>query len=68
VHTEKPTATEAVSANNDQTTQVIAALKNAGVDPKDIRTTNFSINPIHNTIRKAGKLRPQLMSWITPCT
>jgi uncharacterized protein YggE len=45
VHTEKPTATDAVAANNDQTQQVIAALKNAGIDVKDIRTTNFSISP-----------------------
>ena len=41
VHTEKPTATDAVSANNDQTQQVINALENSGVDAKDIRTTNF---------------------------
>jgi len=45
VHTEKPTATEAVAANESQTQNVIDALKGAGVDPKDIRTTNFSIWP-----------------------
>ncbi len=45
VHTEKPTATDAVSANNDQTQQVVNALENSGVDAKDIRTTNFSIYP-----------------------
>ncbi len=45
VHTELPTATEAVSSNTTQTQQVINALKNSGVDPKDIRTTNFSIYP-----------------------
>ena len=45
VHTEKDTAAEAVSANNDETQQVIEALKEAGVDAKDIRTTNFSIWP-----------------------
>ena len=55
VHTEKPTATEAVSANNDQTTQVIAALKNAGVDAKDIRTTNFSISPNTQYDPQSGK-------------
>jgi uncharacterized protein YggE len=45
VHTEKPTATEAVSENKDQTQQVIDALKVSGVDAKDIHTTNFSIWP-----------------------
>ncbi len=45
VHTEMETAAEAVTANNDQTQQVIDALKKAGVAEKDIRTTNFSIWP-----------------------
>jgi uncharacterized protein YggE len=45
VHTEKPTAAEAVSENKDQTQQVIDTLKGAGVEAKDIRTTNFSIWP-----------------------
>jgi len=45
VHTEEGTAAEAVAANNEQTQRVIDALKKAGVDAKDIRTTNFSIWP-----------------------
>jgi len=45
VHTEKDTAAEAVAANNEETQKVIEALKKAGVDAKDIRTTNFSIWP-----------------------
>ncbi len=45
VHTEKPTAAEAVAENNTQTQQVIDALKAAGVDAKDIQTANFSIYP-----------------------
>ena len=43
VHTEKPTAADAVAENNTQTQQVVDALKGAGVDVKDIQTTNFSI-------------------------
>jgi uncharacterized protein YggE len=46
VHTEKSTAAEAVSANNAQTQQVIDALKNFGVEEKDIHTSSFSIWPI----------------------
>jgi hypothetical protein len=45
VHTEKPTAADAVAENNTQTQQVVDALKTAGVDAKDIQTTNFSIYP-----------------------
>ena len=45
VHTEKPTAADAVAENSTQTQLVINALKSAGVDPKDIQTSNFSIYP-----------------------
>lgn len=45
VHTELPSASEAMAENNAQTTKLIAALKKFGVDAKDIRTTNFSIWP-----------------------
>lgn len=45
VHTENANASEAVSANTAQTEKVIASLKAAGVDAKDIQTTNFSIYP-----------------------
>ena len=45
VHSEEATAAEAVAANNTETQKVIEALKAAGVEAKDIRTTNFSIWP-----------------------
>jgi uncharacterized protein YggE len=45
VHTESATATEAVSANTEKTNSVTDAIKQAGVDAKDISTTNFSIYP-----------------------
>lgn len=43
VHTEKPTAAEAVAENNANTQKLIEALKAAGVDAKDLQTNNFSI-------------------------
>ncbi|HUH97809.1 MAG TPA: SIMPL domain-containing protein [Anaerolineales bacterium] len=55
VHTEMPTASDAVSANNDQTHQVVTALQNSGVDAKDIRTTNFSIYPNTQYDPQTGK-------------
>jgi uncharacterized protein len=45
VHNEGATASEVVSANKVQTNAVLDALKKAGVDDKDLRTTNFSIYP-----------------------
>lgn len=45
VHDEAATASEAVGANKTHTNSVIAAIKKAGVNEKDIRTSNFSIWP-----------------------
>lgn len=45
VHTEKPSASEAVAENNAQTQAMIQSLRDFGIDAKDIRTTNFSIYP-----------------------
>ena len=46
VHTEDATAAEATAANTAQTEELIQALQDFGIDPKDIRTTNFSIYPM----------------------
>ena len=46
VHTENPTAAQAVSENTTQTEKLMQAIKDFGIDPKDIRTTNFSIYPM----------------------
>jgi uncharacterized protein YggE len=45
VHNEGAAASEAVAANKVQTNAVLDALRKAGVDEKDLRTTNFSIYP-----------------------
>ena len=45
VNTQKPSASEAVAENNAQTEKMIKALRDFGIDAKDIRTTNFSIWP-----------------------
>ena len=46
VHTENTTAAEAVTENTTQTEQLMQAIQDFGIDPKDIRTTNFSIYPM----------------------
>jgi hypothetical protein len=43
VNTQRENASEAVAVNKSQTTAVIEAIRDFGVDAKDIRTTNFSI-------------------------
>jgi uncharacterized protein len=45
VHTDSKDASEAVTKNNTMTQSVIDAIMTLSVDPKDIRTTNFSIYP-----------------------
>lgn len=45
VHTETDSAADAVEENNKVANKVIQALKDAGVDAKDIRTDYFSIWP-----------------------
>jgi hypothetical protein len=46
VHTEAPTAAEAVSDNTAQTEELMQAIRDFGIDARDIRTTNFSIWPM----------------------
>lgn len=46
VHTESPTAADAVTDNTAQTEKLMQAIRDFGIDAKDIRTTNFSIWPM----------------------
>jgi uncharacterized protein YggE len=55
VHTEKQTAAEAVDENNSQTQKLIQAIRDFGIDAKDIRTTNFSIWPMDQYDPASGK-------------
>ena len=50
VNTQSPSASESVATNKEQSNAVIEAIKAAGVDEKDIHTTNFSIwsNPTYD--------------------
>jgi uncharacterized protein YggE len=46
VHTENPTAADAVTENTSRTQELIQALQDFGIDAQDIRTINFSIYPM----------------------
>ena len=48
VTSEAKTAREALDQNIEAMTKVVEALKAEGIDPKDIQTTNFSVNPVYD--------------------
>lgn len=48
VVTEAKTAREALTANTDKMNKVFSAIKSAGIEEDDIRTSNFSINPVYS--------------------
>jgi uncharacterized protein YggE len=47
VTSEGQTANDALSKNTAAMTEVVDTLKAAGIEPKDIQTTNFSVSPIY---------------------
>jgi uncharacterized protein YggE len=61
VTSEAKTAREALDQNTAAMTKVIAALKEEGIDPKDIQTTNFSVNPVYD--QKADGRPPVVIGY-----
>lgn len=49
VTTQGTTASQALSANSAQMTQVIAALKRAGIADRDVQTSNLNVNPVYES-------------------
>jgi uncharacterized protein YggE len=47
VTTEGQTAHDALDKNTEAMAKVVAGLKDAGIAPKDIQTTNFSVSPVY---------------------
>lgn len=54
VTSEGQTARDALDKNTEAMTAVVEGLKAAGIDPKDIQTTNFSVSPIYEQ-KKQGQ-------------
>jgi len=54
VTSQAPSAKDALAKNSAAMAQVIDALKGEGLDPKDIQTTNFSVQPVYEE-RKEGR-------------
>jgi len=56
VHSEAPTAVSAVSVNNTKAQKVMDALLLFGIQNKDLRTSNFSINSLQKTDPSTGQV------------
>ena len=56
VHTEAPTAVDAVSMNNTRAQKVMDALIKFGIQNKDLRTSNFSIASLQRTDPSTGQV------------
>lgn len=54
VTTEGQTARAALDKNTEAMTKVVDGLKGAGIEPKDIQTSNFSVSPVYEQ-RKDGE-------------
>ena len=53
VVTERPKAAAAAAANAEAAQAVIDAVKAEGIDPKDVQTSEVSLNPVYDTISGA---------------
>ncbi len=51
----KQTAAEAVKANTKKMNQIIQALKEIGIEKKDIKTINYRLNPVYDWTDKTGR-------------
>ncbi len=51
----KQTAAEAVKANTRKMNQIIQALKEIGIEKKDIKTINYRLNPVYDWTDKTGR-------------
>jgi uncharacterized protein len=51
----KKTAAEATTDNNDKMNEIIQAIKDLGVEEKDIKTTNYNLSPVYNWTESRGQ-------------
>jgi len=62
VESQAQTAKDALAKNTAAMTRVVDALKSAGIDPKDIQTTDFSVNPQYED-RDDDKKPPRIVGY-----
>lgn len=56
VSTTATTVASATSINTEKMNAVIKAIKDLGIDEKDIQTVNYNLAPLYNYIEKAGRI------------
>src|SRR5579883_2978213 len=56
VETRQPSAQQALKENNDLMAKITSALKQEGVDGKDIQTSDFSLRPVYSTPKEGESL------------
>ena len=61
VTSQAPTAREALDKNTEAMAKVVAGLKEAGLDAKDIQTSDFSINPLFEN--RKGQSSPFIVGY-----
>ena len=61
VASQAPTAREALDKNTEAMAKVVAGLKEAGLDQKDIQTSDFSINPLYEN--RKGNSSPFIVGY-----
>lgn len=63
VETQAPTAAAALKSNSSEMAEVLAALKAAGVDEKDVQTSNLSLNPVFRSDPGGSDAAPQVVAY-----
>jgi len=56
VKTEAKKSNDAVSQNNDKMNVIIKAVKDLGIDAKDIQTTSYNLYPVYNYTEREGSI------------
>jgi uncharacterized protein YggE len=63
VVTAAKTAREALDANTKSVADVVAAIKAAGVEPRDISTSGFSVQPQYVNVKRDGGEAPRIAGY-----
>jgi uncharacterized protein YggE len=56
VKTEAIKSQDAVNKNNEKMTEIIKAVKELGIDEKDIQTTNYNLSPVYDWTERGGRV------------
>jgi len=51
----EPTAADAVNENSNKMNEIIKALKGLDIEAKDIKTTNYTLNPVYDWTEGSGR-------------